>query len=236
MNRPSAERANIVLRDTTGWSRADVAPVLERGIAELLVPTFGADLVDTAENLLPQYADERAPDVADGLLVYAENPAVSRLAGLLLAEVFDARSGWIITYVVVAAEMRGHGLGRRLIDHASAVVRQRLRDQEALLFAETEMGDGPLVSERFKFLARAGFRRLDFPYVQPALAPGKKPVTDLHLLCRTSSQAIDPHRITAFLRRFYASIAGPEWSSDATLARVVDGLEQRTMIPTLPLD
>jgi GNAT superfamily N-acetyltransferase len=236
MNRPSAERADIVLRDTTGWSRADVAPVLERGIAELLVPTFGADLVDTAENLLPQYADERAADVADGLLVYAEDPAVSRLAGLLLAEVFDARSGWIITYVVVAPEMRGHGLGRRLIDHASAVVRQRLHDQEALLFAETEKGDGPFVRDRFTFLARAGFRRLDFAYVQPALAPGKMPVTDLLLLCRTSSPSVDADRIAAFLRRFYASIAGPRWSSDAMLSRVVHDLEQRSMIPTLSLD
>lgn len=101
----------------------------------------------------------------------------------------------VIEFLLVSPAARGGGMGRRLLDHTEALLDQdarrgRGRPLDCVL---AEMND-PLAesasADNFDPVARAliwhgwGFRRLAFPYVQPALSVRQSAVTNLLLICR----------------------------------------------------
>jgi GNAT superfamily N-acetyltransferase len=135
-----------------------------------------------------------------------------RIFNVLVAEGSDGRvqGGSVFSYVprsncgfseylVLEPEMRGRGVGRKLFDrrreildglaHQCGHVRCRgqfievdspERTPPELLAAERESSLD--AHERLRLFGHFGFLKVDVPYVQPPLGPGKQPVDYLDLL------------------------------------------------------
>ncbi|KAI9021774.1 hypothetical protein DFJ74DRAFT_768394 [Hyaloraphidium curvatum] len=219
--------------DTVLPGRPDAPALLARCRAELLVPAFGdGDLVDATENVAPQYLADRPEGSPAGAAIIAS--CGGKLAGCLLAEVFPAAAAWIVTYVVVDPGFRGAGVGKGLFSRAVRAA-EGIAGAHAVAFAETEEHAGGAAADRFYFLARMGFRRLEVAYVQPPLAEGKDKVRNLLLLARTSEGTVPAAKVAAFLSAFYTAITADGWKRDAELSGVMASLRARKAVAAGPL-
>ncbi|NEK85903.1 N-acetyltransferase [Blastococcus saxobsidens] len=189
--------------------------------AGLLVPAFPPEeLVD---------ADELVRSVAAGT---AEVLALRDRGGHLavaVAEFFPDAGVVLLSYLAARADARSAGHGGRLLD--AAIARWTARHDPCLVLAEVEepghhaaspgRGD-PLA--RLRFYARRGARRLDLPYVQPALRPGAPRVPHLLLLALHAApellrgaDAVDGPAVRTFLERLFAA-GGEELPADPEAA------------------
>lgn len=131
-------------------------------------------------------------------VLVAENEAGQVIGGSVFSYVPRTNCGFS-EYLVLEPHRRGRGLGRELFDarlamldalaKANGQVRCRglfievdspTRMPAAVLEAERALGMDP--EERLRIFAHFGFRRVDLPYFQPPLGPGKAPVEYLDLL------------------------------------------------------
>jgi GNAT superfamily N-acetyltransferase len=163
------------------------------------------------------------------------------VAGAFVDYLDEPNSG-VIEFLVVSHELRGTGCGRRLLDET-----EKLAGTDA-----TTLGKGGLdcivaeMNDPFKqtkdsmdpFIRAAiwdgwGYRRLDFPYVQPALSKDKVRVDDLLLIakpCRGEfATGIPAEKVKAILRgymRWAMRIERPEATADYRyMSRHLDGVE-----------
>jgi GNAT superfamily N-acetyltransferase len=113
--------------------------------------------------------------------------------------IFDYLAGpnaGVIEFLVVARRQRGRGLGTRVLERTERVIaddaRQRAGVPPACVVAEindpclaggAEDSLDPFV--RARIWSRWGYRRLDFPYIQPALSPTQRPVRHLMLAIKS---------------------------------------------------
>jgi GNAT superfamily N-acetyltransferase len=124
-------------------------------------------------------------------------------------------------YIVADTANRGRGLGRRLFNARKAVLDAEARshgyaqcrglfievdnpERTPSAFVEAERETALDTWQRLRMFAHLGFRRVDAPYVQPPLAPGKQAIDYLDLLF--APWASDTRRIP------------PEWVFDTVEA------------------
>lgn len=117
------------------------------------------------------------------------------IAGGVVADYFERSNVGVIEFMVVAPELRGHGLGKMLLNEVSQRFREdSLRAGHAGLYGICAEVNDPYrrcdVQEHLDGFARLrmwdhfGFRLLDFPYVQPPLSSDQEAVVGLGLMFR----------------------------------------------------
>jgi hypothetical protein len=156
-------------------------------------------------------------------------------------------------YIVSDASMRGVGLGRRLFDRRKAILDADARERgqqrcrglfieaddpertpEAFVVAERHTALDP--SERLRLFDHLGFLRVDVPYVQPPLAPGKQPIDYLDLLFAPwQPGAADQRRMPA---AWIFDTLAPVWSawSPATRGGHLATLRQNVLTDQVALE
>jgi GNAT superfamily N-acetyltransferase len=155
-------------------------PVIEAFYRQILQPTFPADeLID-----LDELQTIAASDTGSVWLAEAEDGTI--LAGAV-AEWDESVRVVLLGYIAVRPGIRGGGIGGPL--YLAALESWRRRFRPCLVLAEIEDPAVRSGSEdhgdsvaRLRFFLSRGSRVLDFPYFQPALAPGSNRVWGLLLI------------------------------------------------------
>ncbi|RKR90327.1 acetyltransferase (GNAT) family protein [Micromonospora pisi] len=155
-------------------------PLLEALHREVLATSFPPDQLVSLADLREQ--------IETGLVVVtAAVDDDGRVLGGVVGEWSPASRVMLLSYLAVAADTRGGGVGRLL--YTGAVETWPARHRPCLVLAEVESPVGRSGSEaygdpvaRLRFYGRHGARLLELPYFQPALAPGLSRVPDLLLL------------------------------------------------------
>lgn len=183
------------------------------------------------------YGDLPPPQPRMHLLVAVDGQEGHLLGGIAFEYYRDSRCG-LLTYLVVAPDGRRRGLGRQLVRGALQRLQQEARAHGAELrgvFAEAEDPDRVGASddaampprERLTALAHLGARRIDIPYVQPALEGGDGPCRHLLLLAfYPPTGPIAGSVVRDFLHEFYRALGVAEPATDAdfcAMERVLDG-------------
>ena len=130
------------------------------------------------------------------VLVAERDDAV--VGGTVFSYVFDSNCGFS-EYIVADQRVRGTGLGRSLFDARKAQLDALAKnngfrgchgvfievdspERTPAHFAEAEGETALDLRQRVRLFAHLGFRRVDAPYVQPPLAPGKQAIDYMDLL------------------------------------------------------
>ena len=119
------------------------------------------------------------------------------IGGVITDYLYEPNAG-VIEYLVILPEHRRKGLGRRLLEQAERLLHAdaEQRRGRVLDWVIAEISDpyqAPQLTNDFDPFARVriwhnfGYRLLDFPYVQPALATDKRPVSTLWLTAKVCS-------------------------------------------------
>jgi GNAT superfamily N-acetyltransferase len=178
----------------------------------MLVPNFLADEVLSVEHLVEGVRN------GDKRVLVASGPDGAFLAGAVGEWYPDSRVQ-LLAYLVVRPELRGQGLGSRIL---SAALEQWTAALEPLLvvgevedprhFQDTGLGD---VVARVRLYERLGVRALPVPYAQPALVPGGSRVPGLMLMvfsshddARLPSGNVDSALVERFLTEYYTAVEG----------------------------
>ncbi|HEX7071418.1 MAG TPA: GNAT family N-acetyltransferase [Rhodothermales bacterium] len=156
----------------------------------------------------------------------------------------DSRCG-LVTFVFVDPSRRREGLATELLSRVEARLKETSGGALRYVFAEAEdperaaaLGVATAIDPavRLSILSRLGARAVDVTYVQPALAPGKRPAHHLRLLVIFPRHALAVSRsdLRAFLIPFYGSLI-PDPAEAAALADEVVASSEADPIPLLPL-
>jgi len=126
----------------------------------------------------------------------AVDPLRDAILGGIAYELYPRSRCGLMTYMVVAPEVRGRGLGEQLFREAAGELRAR--------GAKAVLGEvqGP---ERLARFQRWGARVLDVPYVQPSLAPGLPRDASLVLIAMGEAERVD---VEAFIDELYTVCEG----------------------------
>lgn len=158
----------------------------------------------------------------------------------------------VIEFLVVAAEARRYGVGKRLLDRSEQLMRDDARTAGQQLNAIVAEMNDPLApsdyvdnvdpTSRALIWHKWGYVGLDFPYQQPALSPTQAPVQNLIMIAKLFRADRVPGLAADLVRsavheylRLAMGIATPE--DDAVyreMAAYLDGLADRR-VPTIPL-
>ena len=169
-------------------------------------------------------------------------PESDSVLGAPVYEYYRGRNARLSTYLLVRRERRGRGIGRTLAEHMHTRMRAMARASGAdapICYAEAQDPDlldaehRASARERLAIYARLGARRLDIPYVQPALAPGKVPARHLTLLAFGVPEVLGAAPVLRFLAEYYRAleIAAPDSDPDFRRARTAAREKIRTYIP-----
>lgn len=191
-----------------------VDTVAMASLPERLLRTYYDDLMAPAFPPAELMTYEELRDALDdggtrGLVVLEDE---SPVAGLVTEDYLDGRVV-LLAYVVVAAGLRGRGVGADLIGRATGrEPRLVLAEIEDPRFhrADEHMGD-PVA--RLRFYDRLGSRLLPLPYTQPSLRPGSPRVENLLLITIPSAvptaDEVDGGLVADFLEEYYLACEGP---------------------------
>lgn len=160
--------------------------------------------------------NDRDPEVH--LLVARSRAHGGELAGILHFEYYPTAACALMSYFAVAEAHRrrrlvadrplAEGVSRRLLQRMEFELLARTGGRRVPIFAETrhaELDDGTMPSkERHQALAKLGFRRLAFDYVQPPISPDDGPVEGLHLLVKDRA-SLPADAVVAYLDGFAGS-------------------------------
>jgi GNAT superfamily N-acetyltransferase len=165
------------------------------GVARLLLDVFADPNTVLGKDRLCEFLADRADRLFNVLIL---GPREAPLGATVFSYVPRSNCGFS-EYLVLREHARGHGLGRRLSDARKARLDAAAQSAGFAacngLFIEADNPDrtptGLLEAERqtaideherLRIFAHLGFFRVDIPYVQPPLGPGKQPVHYLDLL------------------------------------------------------
>lgn len=129
-------------------------------------------------------------DPAYGIYVAKEEGQIVGLAAVWQLE------GWVfLEHLAVDPRCRNRGIGAELLRYVSKY--------RACL--EVEPPERPLSRRRIGFYERNGFFFNGYPYEQPSLAPGRKPVP---LYIMTSGSAVAPEEFAELQNLLYSRVYG----------------------------
>ena len=147
------------------------------------------------------------------------------VVGFIGTEYYPESRVGLITYIAVAPEWRGRGVGRELMDAAFRALANDARAAARKLravFAEIHepsriapIADSIPPRDRVAIMARYGGKRVPIPYVQPALGEGRDRVYGLMLVAfparrrnfarRKSVEKMPADTVSRFLRELYCA-------------------------------
>ena len=201
---------------------------LFEGFAAGYARHFVGDEAEPTGEWRARIAGKPPPQPAMRIVVAVEEAnGGERVIGGVAAEYYRASGCVLVTYLYVSdAGTHGHrGHARRLLAEAVRACKS-LGPVHAML-AEAEWpellqangfpaGEVATARTRLRFFARIGARMLDFDYLQPPLAPGKKAVPYLRLFVVPHGRDGDGtpgspeglrEAVSGFLAEFYAALA-----------------------------
>jgi predicted N-acetyltransferase YhbS len=185
--------------------------------------------------------------------------------GALFLEWFADIRAALLCYFAVRPDLRGQGIGHRLV--AGATPRWRAELRPHVVFAEagdpafpddTAGGDGYATGgdgdpaggddygdgdARLRLYAGFGARRLPLPYLMPELAPGAGRLSNLLLLVVEADPAVSPAPdlirsaiVEDFLTRYFArQEGGPVRDDDGELGRLLAECRRADVLPLLTI-
>lgn len=205
-------------------------PDLLAAFVTLYTRTFtdASEREDPAEWPPRLYGDLSPPQPRMHLLLAVDERAQPpRLLGGIAFEYYRDSHCGLLTYLVTDPAHRRRGLARLLVQTAIGRLHEDARGYGTDLrgvFAETEDpdligndGNAMPPRERLAALARLGARRIDMPYVQPALVGGSGRCRHLLLLAfHPQADRIAGAAVRDFLHEFYRAlgVATPEMDAD----------------------
>ena len=121
------------------------------------------------------------------------------LEGGAVCELYPESGCGLLTYLVVAPEVRRRGVGGALLQQA----RQAVGDAALVLgeISDPQKHDDERDWQRLERFQRWGARVLDVTYVQPDLGYGRDP--DLLLVAFDPPEIVEGERLRTFFREFY---------------------------------
>jgi Acetyltransferase (GNAT) family len=119
-------------------------------------------------------------------------------------ELYPRSQCGLVTYLVVAPDVRGRGLGRSLFEGAAAAL---YADGARAVFGEVNdpRVHGASAQPRLDRFVRWGARVVDVPYVQPALGPGLSRDQGLCLIVLPPIVEVPTQRVTDFVAELYTA-------------------------------
>lgn len=220
----------------------DRARMLEAYRGEVYEVAFPiADLREDVAYWAARLADAAAPPQPLLDVILALTPSGSIVGGVTIEHYRTADCG-LLTYIAVAPNARGRGVGKRLVAEARVWLTQVAGDVP--LFAETERycdaaNDAERVATiaRQRQLAKLGADMLAFDYIMPPLRPDSQP-HPLHLLIFTDglgTRSSVPSRQIASLLRELAAALGTNIEKHPETRAMIDRLDAADMIDVEPL-
>jgi len=173
------------------------------------------------------------------------------VVGGAIADYLAAPNAGVVEFLVVTPAARGRGLGGRLLDVTEAAIAADARrvGRPGADFVIAEINDPfrvDLGADNLDPFLRArvwsgwGYRKLDFPYVQPALSDAQQPVRHLMLAVKPVAAAyaetIPASRVLTTLHeylRWAMRIPNPDQNADYRAMR--GHLARRDSIASIPL-
>ncbi|MBX3595471.1 GNAT family N-acetyltransferase [Sphingomonas sp.] len=220
---------------------ADRADLLARYANEVYAPAFP----DAEIREDPDYwrglldADPYPPPPQPRIEVLVLVDGDGRIAGGVTIELYRRANAGLLTYISVAPDRRGRGLGKRLIAEARAAL-DRFAAPDTPMFAETErMEDAHDDDERAatvlrqRRLAGMGARWVEFDYVMPPLRPDTSPHR-LHLMIFDGPDAVPAATVLALLNELAHALDTDLDRSGDTRA-MAGWLAAQDMLPVVPL-
>lgn len=215
-------------------------------LADLSVP----DLVDVYERVLrPAFRPEELEDfddIVEGCMCPDPPPngvlmRDGRPLAVLLTEWYLERRVLLLTYLAVAEEARGQGVGTILAD--DLVAQTNSRAPEPIALAEV---DDPRVwpgykstgdaEARLRFYERRGARLIPVSYFQPSLRGPDHRVPGMLLICLDAVSDVSRELLTLFLVEYFTACEGADSLEDPDvigLLHDVDALDAHPILPPL---
>jgi GNAT superfamily N-acetyltransferase len=182
-------------------------------------------------------------------VVVAEDDGII-VGGAISDYLADPNAG-VVEFLVVTPAARGQGLGRRLLDvtEASIDADARRLGRPAADFIIAEINDPfriDLAADNLDPFLRArvwsgwGYRKLDFPYVQPALSAAQQPVRHLLLAVKpvmaAYTKSIPGARLLATVRAYLEwAMRIPDPEANAEYRAMREHLVRRDRVASIPL-
>jgi GNAT superfamily N-acetyltransferase len=205
---------------------------------EILAPSFdSAELVERSE-LLADLADDAS--VTRGAIARDE---AGLIIGGIVGDWFADSSVMLLSYLAARPGLRGHGIGRRLLDEILPAWTSRFG--ALLIVAEVENPQFYQADEnhgdpeaRLRFYARLGAKIVDIPYFQPALSSEQSRVHNLFLMVLSADQsvlrrddAVDAATVRCFIEEY---VTGGDGDVDDDEVRALrQALQAKNAIPLL---
>lgn len=181
-----------------------------------------ADERESLDNLL-FYLNQKKDIARSGNnyhIILAKNAHDNILGGIIFDYFAQSNSGFI-EYVAVSPDYQSNGLGSALVREATKYIASDAAKQNKkpdYIFCEVDISGSRMDREtrkRLNFWAKQDFLRLEFSYLQPALAPDKSEVNNLWLIAKRLSEKQTPNTETtltlvADLMKYAMQIDEPE--------------------------
>ncbi|MFY1673799.1 GNAT family N-acetyltransferase [Plantactinospora sp. WMMB334] len=190
--------------------------LLRRAYEEILEPSFPPDELETLESLAGRMA---AGDPSTfGAVALADGAPV----GVMIADCFPASRVLLLSYLAVHPGQRGGRIGSTLLNDVLPTWRERA--DAVVSVAEVEdprfhpAGPHGDPVKRLRFYARAGFRLLPSPFVQPRVRPGADRVGGMLLLAAAGAETLPRQTLRGFVSEYYTDSEEADESVDTAYA------------------
>lgn len=197
--------------NSTTFKKATTASEIAQFYATIYVQNFAPDERDSIDDLIHRTLEIKSENHHDIILAYQDN----QLVGGIVYDWFKNSHCGLIEYIVVDARYRGMRIAQRLTAKALASMTHysgkhglnacfiEIEDPEKMegLNAQAAIDN----YRRLQLWSNTKFNRLDFNYIQPALAEGLNKLDNLMLAVNTlksNSEYIDGEILKSFLIDF----------------------------------
>ncbi|TDC38083.1 GNAT family N-acetyltransferase [Micromonospora sp. 15K316] len=209
---------------------------------QVLLPSFPEDQLVTGESLLA--------DLHDGVgEVFVARDDAGALLGGAVGSWYEGPRVMLLSYLAVAEEGRGTGVGSLLLGHL--VPEWAERYDPCLIVAEVERPDQHPGNRahgdseaRLRFYARLGARALDLPYFQPALDRQKARVHGMLLLLLHAApefagehpESVAAGPLRGFLTEYLVETEGEVARQDPATSALWQGLDRAGGVAVRPVE